>query len=250
VAGSELSGNDGPVAAEEQSEVKRPTALPEPKKLSDILGVPLEEAKALSQDKPRLLRRLQKRIEELNEEEDEAEDLLQPMGGFTEGMGFGLDGLDGLEDLLGASGMPPALQRLLGEDAEFELEAFKDVLGSPGSFPPHFLQGGLDPGRLEDFSDMQRLLGGPQGRPQGGPGRPGFAELQALGGFGPGGLSGDVHRSPASGGRVPVARAARPGVDDDSEPEIGCICGYTCGTEKALARHLDRFPGDRLHARK
>ena len=51
----------------EQSEVKRPTALPEPKKLADILGVPLEEAQALREDKPRLLRRLQKRIEELNE---------------------------------------------------------------------------------------------------------------------------------------------------------------------------------------
>ena len=32
---------------------------------------------------------------------------------------------------------------------------------------------------------------------------------------------------------MPIARAARPGTDDDSEPEIGCICGYTCGTEKA-----------------
>ena len=50
----------------------------------------------------------------------------------------------------------------------------------------------------------------------------------------------DVHRSPASGGRVPVARAARPGVDDDSEPEIGCICGYTCGTEKVSNRDCTR----------
>ena len=71
------------------------------------------------------------------------------------------------QELLGASGMPPALQRLLGEDAD--LEALKDrhhgpgrdvqvsparflredVLGSPGSFPPDCLQGGPDPGRMQ-----------------------------------------------------------------------------------------------------
>ena len=41
--------------------------MPDPKKLSDILGISLEVAEVLKDDKPRLLRRLQKRIDELNE---------------------------------------------------------------------------------------------------------------------------------------------------------------------------------------
>ena len=29
--------------------------------------------------------------------------------------------------------------------------------------------------------------------------------------------------------------------------EIACKCGYTCGTRKALDKHLLRFPGDDAH---
>merc|ERR1719486_308799 len=28
---------------------------------------------------------------------------------------------------------------------------------------------------------------------------------------------------------------------------LGCTCGYTCGTDRALQRHLARFPGDMRH---
>ena len=44
-----------------------PAFVPDLKKLSDILEISLEEAAALKDDKPRLLRRLQVRIDELNE---------------------------------------------------------------------------------------------------------------------------------------------------------------------------------------
>eukprot|EP00747_Dinoflagellata_sp_TGD_P188250 gnl/TRDRNA2_/TRDRNA2_46957_c0_seq1.p1 gnl/TRDRNA2_/TRDRNA2_46957_c0~~gnl/TRDRNA2_/TRDRNA2_46957_c0_seq1.p1 ORF type:complete len:355 (-),score=48.59 gnl/TRDRNA2_/TRDRNA2_46957_c0_seq1:66-1130(-) len=33
-----------------------------------------------------------------------------------------------------------------------------------------------------------------------------------------------------------------------SSGEISCICGFTCGTRTALARHLARFPGSNAHA--
>eukprot|EP00747_Dinoflagellata_sp_TGD_P046473 gnl/TRDRNA2_/TRDRNA2_144462_c0_seq2.p1 gnl/TRDRNA2_/TRDRNA2_144462_c0~~gnl/TRDRNA2_/TRDRNA2_144462_c0_seq2.p1 ORF type:complete len:495 (-),score=96.14 gnl/TRDRNA2_/TRDRNA2_144462_c0_seq2:384-1748(-) len=36
----------------------------------------------------------------------------------------------------------------------------------------------------------------------------------------------------------------RPGETGDSKiRELGCSCGYSCGTEKALEKHLERFPG-------
>merc|ERR1712032_1424001 len=31
------------------------------------------------------------------------------------------------------------------------------------------------------------------------------------------------------------------------EEEIGCICGFSCGTQKALEKHLSRFPNDAAH---
>ena len=32
--------------------------------------------------------------------------------------------------------------------------------------------------------------------------------------------------------------------------EIGCVCGFSCGTQKALDKHLARFPDDPAHAAK
>ncbi|CAE7230279.1 Dnajb5 [Symbiodinium pilosum] len=68
VAGSETPANEESPATEELGAVKQnPAFVPDPKKLSDILGISLEVAEVLKDDKPRLLRRLQKRIDELNE---------------------------------------------------------------------------------------------------------------------------------------------------------------------------------------
>merc|ERR1719313_1539934 len=36
----------------------------------------------------------------------------------------------------------------------------------------------------------------------------------------------------------------------ETETEIGCICGFSCGTQKALDKHLARFPDDPAHAAK
>merc|ERR1712151_230398 len=47
---------------------------------------------------------------------------------------------------------------------------------------------------------------------------------------------------------MPPERGPRPSGGGDVE--LGCICGYSCGTKAALQRHLDRFAGNSAHARK
>lgn len=35
---------------------------------------------------------------------------------------------------------------------------------------------------------------------------------------------------------------------DGAADALSCSCGYSCGTETALRRHLERFAGDSKHA--
>mmetsp|Transcript_103567 Transcript_103567/g.198803 ORF Transcript_103567/g.198803 Transcript_103567/m.198803 type:complete len:183 (+) Transcript_103567:2-550(+) len=111
--------------------------------------------------------------------------------------------------------------------------------GMPGmsGFP-----GDLPPGMAEQLS---RGGGYPMDLP------PGMAEQLGL-------LGGDIDDLPpgvaerllgmTGAGREPVRSAAGAGNSDDVE--IGCICGYTCGTAKALQRHLDKFSGNASHGKK
>merc|ERR1719421_850217 len=46
----------------------------------------------------------------------------------------------------------------------------------------------------------------------------------------------------------PGRRTAPPPASTGPEIEMGCICGYSCGTRAALDKHLARFPGDPAHA--
>merc|ERR1719408_997556 len=50
------------------------------------------------------------------------------------------------------------------------------------------------------------------------------------------------------GGRGAPSRASRePPRDTGPSQDIGCKCGYSCGTMKALEKHLAKFPGDPAH---
>lgn len=194
--------------------------MPEPKKISEVLGVSMDKAEMLKDDRDALLKQLAVRINDLNEEEDDEEDFPPSLEGFD---GFG-GGLDGSMDGLGMDG--PGGPGLGG---------LKDLQA---------LLAGADPAFLASLGDMEGLLG-----PMGG--------LGPMAGLGPmDGLGGLPFRGPAPGmargSQDPYAPSRRrPVIQDDSdEPEIGCICGYTCGTEKALMRHLDRFPGDPSHRRR
>lgn len=190
--------------------------MPEAKKISEVLRISLEEAEALKDDRGALLKLLAVRINDLNEEEEDDDEDFPP---FLDGFGdFGGGGLDGL--LGGLGGMP-------GGPGLDGLKDLQDLLAEADA----------DPALLAGLGDMEGLLGG----------------LGSLGPRGPGGIGGI-----ARGSQDPYAALAprpprsnrRPVMEDSDEPEIGCICGYTCGTEKALQRHFDRFPADPSHARK
>merc|ERR1719240_1790086 len=64
-----------------------------------------------------------------------------------------------------------------------------------------------------------------------------------MGGAFDAGLAGDTFE--ARRGR---RATAPPPASTEPEIEMGCICGYSCGTQAALNKHLARFPGDPSHA--
>ncbi|CAK9005304.1 unnamed protein product [Durusdinium trenchii] len=143
------------------------------------------------------------------------------------------------------------IDELSAEDEEEELLESMAAFGG-GMDGADFGLGGFGPGGLGGLEDLQDLLQGdpqmeallgqlggglPFGGPMGMPGMPGFRQEGAQ----------RFARSSQDGYERFERPARRRTPPQEQEEEIGCICGYTCGTEKALQRHLDRFPSDAAH---
>jgi len=237
-----------------------PEYMPDAKEIAKILGVSPEEAEELAESKAKLLARLRDRIDKINEEEDEEAAAMEQMQGMFGDLGNlgdldiddlaamgglgdspGLGGLGGLGGGLGGSlggGLGGKGSRMGGKGGGLE-----GLLGGLGDLAPGMeaddlvgleaMLGGMDP---NDPAMLEALMGELGGMP---PGM--FGGRGGLGGPGGPGVAG----SRAGGG---LARGSRePPRDTGPTKEIGCKCGYSCGTMKALEKHLDRFRGDPAH---
>eukprot|EP00927_Polykrikos_kofoidii_P011720 TRINITY_DN15004_c0_g1_i1.p1 TRINITY_DN15004_c0_g1~~TRINITY_DN15004_c0_g1_i1.p1 ORF type:complete len:575 (-),score=125.41 TRINITY_DN15004_c0_g1_i1:169-1821(-) len=198
------------------------TYVPTVKEIETALKVPGDVASELQANKEALLERLRIRIDEINTEEDQ-EDILGSMD-FDGGDFGGLQGFGGLEGFGGLGGK--GFGKGKGDMGPLgDLAGLESLIGSD----PAALSA-----MLESMGGMDGLagLGGDMGGLGGGFG----------GGFGGGPCGGFRGRS--SG----VARASQgPPADTGPSQDIGCKCGYSCGTMKALERHLERFKGDGAH---
>eukprot|EP00929_Paragymnodinium_shiwhaense_P023403 TRINITY_DN14652_c0_g3_i1.p1 TRINITY_DN14652_c0_g3~~TRINITY_DN14652_c0_g3_i1.p1 ORF type:complete len:518 (-),score=206.30 TRINITY_DN14652_c0_g3_i1:380-1933(-) len=197
------------------------TYTPTVEEVKQALGVEAKEAEALRQDKEKLLRKLKVAIDKINEEDDE-EELLASMGG----------GMPDFEALGGLDGFGAGGGKFGGKGG------FPGMLGGMGGLEA--LLSSEDPAALEmmmaqmgGLGDLEGLLGG-----AGGPG----GGLRGGGGLlGGGGMPMGMGR----GGGATASRA--PAQPSGPSQDIGCKCGYSCGTMKALEKHLDRFKGDPAH---
>merc|ERR1719506_1274638 len=76
----------------------------------------------------------------------------------------------------------------------------------------------------------------------------GMGSMGGMGGMrGFGGMGGMAPGMGGRGGPARPSRARSPPRDEGPRQDIGCKCGYSCGTMKALEKHLARFPGDPAH---
>jgi len=297
----------------ENRSVQATPDLPEPKQISEVLGVSLEEAQTLRNDKDLLLRTLRVKIDQLNDEEDEEEAMMEAMGGMgIDGLdGFGGKGaggkgglpgfggmmgdLGGLEELLGGMDMdmdlddPAALQALMAQLGGMPGMGMPGM-GMPGVGMPGMGMPGMGMPGMEGMGGLTSL-GGRGGKATGSrePPRPSgpSKEIGCKCGYSCGTMTalekhlsrftGPEHEAvvterPPSPPRVQLRQGddkmddilsgycreatqfpGRPGMTaepEDDKPELACICGYSCGTEKALVRHMERFPGNPSHARK
>eukprot|EP00927_Polykrikos_kofoidii_P011721 TRINITY_DN15004_c0_g2_i1.p1 TRINITY_DN15004_c0_g2~~TRINITY_DN15004_c0_g2_i1.p1 ORF type:complete len:547 (-),score=125.39 TRINITY_DN15004_c0_g2_i1:246-1886(-) len=198
------------------------TYAPTANEIQTTLKVSSDVALELHASREALLERLRIRIDQINTEEDE-EDLLQSMeglGGFGDFDGAGFGGFGGL----GGKGFGKGGMGLLGD-----LAGLESLMGS-------------DPAAL---SAMLASVGGAEGLAGLGGGMGGLG-----GGFG-GGFGGGPCGGLRARGSAAVPGGARapgePPADSGPKKDIGCKCGYSCGTMKALERHLERFKGDGAH---
>lgn len=224
LSSAEFSEDSAIPASSEVTKV--PDYRPDPKEVARLLGVDAEETERLMVNKAALLRRLRDKIDQLNEEEDEEMTMLEQM----QRMG-GLDGLSGLDGLAGLEGFGG-------------LGGLSSLGGLAGGFGG---RGGRMGGKGVD-GGIGELLGGFGGMPGGLEalmgqlgGMPGMMD-----GFGHGGIGsigGGIGRKGAGG-----ARSSRePPRETGPTKEIGCKCGYSCGTMKALEKHLDKFKDNPSH---
>eukprot|EP00930_Biecheleria_cincta_P006840 TRINITY_DN107918_c0_g1_i1.p1 TRINITY_DN107918_c0_g1~~TRINITY_DN107918_c0_g1_i1.p1 ORF type:complete len:592 (+),score=138.64 TRINITY_DN107918_c0_g1_i1:25-1776(+) len=233
---------------------KTPDWLPEASRISEVLGVSSEEAEELRNDKEKLLRKLRTKIDQLNDEEDEEEAMMhaQAMGGLGMDGLDGLAGFEGLGDLEGLGGLgglgalgglggfgglgkgglgsgKGGLAGMMGGMAGLE-----ELLAGKGAGDPEALEAMMAQlGGLGGMPGMEGLLGGM-------PGMEGLGGLSGLGGLGGfGGLGGRGGLGAAQRGM----REPRPRSPAGPSKEIGCACGYSCGTMAALDKHLSKFTG-------
>jgi len=132
----------------------------------------------------------------------------------------------GMEGMGGMDGMSPFGQ-LFDEEDLMGLPPEASALMMGGDFDPSLLDPMDDNEMNAMFSDFGRLQMG--GLVRGAPNAE--DELQAL-------LRGDRRSKKGSAAASTV---------DTNEISIGCKCGYSCGTESALQKHLGRFPADTNH---
>lgn len=216
------------------------TYTPTAKEVETVCGVSPQEAEALKDDKETLMELLRVRIEQINNEDDE-EEMMQAMGGMD-----GMAGLEGFEGLGGLGGFGKGFGKGGGK-----FGGLGGLGGGMGGLEA--MLGGADPAELEEMMSMMGSAGGMQemmAMMGGIPGMPGMGGLLGMGGAGGMGAFGglDPRMMGGLGGSGGSRGSREQPRDTGPSQDIGCKCGYSCGTMKALEKHLDRFKGDAAHA--
>jgi len=228
--------------------------VPSVEEISKVLEVETPVAENLKDDREALLIKLTDAIDRLNQEEDDEAAMMEAMGG----LGGGLGGFGGFGDFGGKGGGKGDIAGLLGAlGGGSDLEAMLGGLDDPNMLEAMLSGGGLGGllgGSMDGLGGMPGMpgLGGIHGMPGMGsfggmPGMGGFGGMPGMGGFD--GMPGMPGMGAYGGlGRGPPARGSKAAPKDEGpSQDIGCKCGYSCGTMKALEKHLARFEGDPAH---